>query len=137
MIRAISGGLGTAIRAALGTAVIGGRVYLSMAAQGAALPYVVLTPVGGGDENATPRDAMDVLWQTDVVADDGAEALGHAETIRAALHMTAGGSAEPVVLGYGWALQTILHETPVYWVEQVERRQYHHAVDTYRIIATK
>lgn len=133
--------LGSAVRAAVmtaaGTAVIGSRVYLGMAPQDAALPYVLMTDAGGGSENATPRDAFDLLWQIEVVDRDGANALTIAAALRSALHMTAGNAGELITLGGGWHLQTIVHETPGYWVEQVEKRQYHHAVDTYRIIGTK
>lgn len=137
MLRAISTGLRSAVIAAAGTATIGGRVYLALAPQDAALPYAVLTPVAGGSENRTPRDAFEMLWQVDVVATDGAAALAIAEDVRDALQMLAGGAAEPITLADGWKLQTVLHEAPVYWVEQVDKRQYCHAVDSYRIVGTK
>lgn len=115
---------------AISTAV-GTRVYYKLAAESATLPYILLNEVGGGRTNDTPRDAFDMLWQVDVVAADGVTANTIAGDVQDVLKWPDG--VTNLVLESPWKLADIQHEEPMYWIEQVERRQYHHAVDTFRI----
>lgn len=136
--------IATALRLALladGTisAAVGTRGYYRLAAESAALPYLVLADVAGGSTNETQRDAFEMLWQVDAVAADGMTALNLGDAARAALHDPDTGlpSAVSSNLPSPWTLALILHESAVYFVEQVERRQYHHCVHTFRIIGTQ
>lgn len=132
MLTEIATGIRTRLLAvsAISTAV-SARVYYGLAAEGAALPYIVLSDAGGGRTNDTPREAGDMFWQTDVVAADGAQAQALAAEVVSALHLTA------LDFGSNWDYLDVQHESPMYWVEHVEHRQYHHAVDTFRVRVTE
>lgn len=110
---------------------VGARVYYGLAAEGAALPYIVISDTGGGRTNDTPREAFDMFWQTDVVAGNAADARAIGALVVAALHRTA------LDFGSTWDTLDVQHESPVYWVEHVERRQYFHQVDTFRVRGTE
>lgn len=61
---------GTALVSALG----GTAIYHMQAPEGAALPYVVYSHAGGGDENLTPSRLINVVYNVRAYADDAKEA---------------------------------------------------------------
>lgn len=113
------------------SASVGARVYLENAGEDSALPYIVMSLVSGGSTNDTPRDALDEMWQIKAVADAGATALTLESAIRAALHDAA------ITYDAPWYHLDCQHESPFYFVEHADRRQYYHAGGTYRIRATE
>jgi len=132
MLTDIASGIRTRLLAVSAISIaVGTRVYYKRAGEGAAMPYIVIAEVAGGRANETPREAFDMFWQTDVVAAGGDQALTIAANIVAALHLT------QLDFGSTWDYLDVQHEEPVYWIEDVERRQYHHAVDTFRVRGTE
>jgi len=66
---------------------VGTRIYRGRAAQGATYPLITFQKVGGGDENRTPREAVDVLYLVQALSlDSPAAAETIAGHIHAALH---------------------------------------------------
>ncbi len=118
------------------TAVVGTRIYSTQAPGAALLPLIVYQITGGGSPNDSPRDALDLLVTVRVVAADAdgtggaATAKSAADLVRAALHNAA------LTLDSPWAAYDVQHETAFAYIENVDRRQYHHAGGVYRVRAT-
>lgn len=132
MIWAVAKAVRAAITGSAGiAALVSTRVYLEQAAEGATLPYIVMNGIGGGSTNETPRDALDLQIQVKAVAADGASATTLERLIFEALHRQALSYDSP------WRHLDCEHEGLFYFVENAERKQYHHAGGTYRIRASK
>jgi hypothetical protein len=69
------------------TALVSTRIYRGAAPQGATAPYVIYAVQAGGDENLTPADSINLLYQVRGVSKvSAAEAAQIGDAIRAALH---------------------------------------------------
>lgn len=118
------------------TALVGNRIYSTQAPAAAALPLVVYQLTGGGSPNDSPRDALDLIVTVRASATDtegvsgAATAKAAADVIRAALHNAA------LTLDTPWTAYDVQHESAFAYVENVDRRQIHHAGGTYRVRAT-
>lgn len=116
---------------ALVVAEVGTRVYAELPDASAALPYIVMDFVGGGDANLTPTDMIDVSVQVKCIATSAATAQTVQRLIRAALHHAA------LTMGDGWNAYAMTHADALYMVEQAEKTQFYHAGGTYRLRASK
>lgn len=109
------------------TSLVGQRIYTSLPAETAALPYLVQELAGGGDPSLAAGVDADLLWQVRAIALDGLTANQIARAVDGALHFAA------LTLDTGWHLASIRHDAPFYYVEHATQRQYHHAGWTFRI----
>ena len=73
---------GTALTSMLG----GTAIYHLQAPDGAALPYVVFSNAGGGDESLTPSRMTNTVWNVRAWADDAKEAWAIMDAVDALLH---------------------------------------------------
>ncbi len=118
------------------TGLVGVRIFSTQAPAAAALPLIVYQVTGGGSPNDSPRDALDLLVTVRATATDAdgvsgaATAKTAADLIRAALHNAA------LTLDTPWSAYDVQHETAFAYVENLDRRQYHHAGGVYRVRAT-
>jgi hypothetical protein len=118
------------------TNLVGARIYSTQAPAAAALPLIVYQLTGGGSANDSPRDALDLIVTIRATATD-AEGISGAATAKAAADLIrAGLHHAPLALDAPWTAYDLQHETAFAYVENVDRRQYHHAGGTYRIRAT-
>lgn len=69
-----------------GTALYANRVYPLQAPQDAALPYVIVTYVAGGDTNESPSRVVDMVYQITAWAADQPTARQIADALESALH---------------------------------------------------
>lgn len=118
---------GTALIAALG----GTAIYAVQAPAGAAMPYVVINIAGGGDENLSPRETINVVVAIKTVATNAGTAAAVADLIKARLH-DADGS---ITMTDSWAAWRCTHEAAIFYVENADRVQYWHAGGNYRLRA--
>lgn len=103
------------------------RIYNTLAAEGASLPYIVHQLVGGGDPSIAPGVVGDLMWQVKAISASPVTANLLASYCDAALHYA------NLTLLTGWNLSSIRHDAPFYFVEHENKRQYHHAGWTFRI----
>jgi hypothetical protein len=134
MLDAVLQGIVGLLNGAAGvTALVSTRVYFQQAPQEAALPYIIIDHVAGGDENITPRQSMDVMVQAKGVATTALAALQIGTAIRAALHL----QHASMDMGATWRPIDVQHESIISFTEQVEQRQYFHSGGTFRVRAAE
>ena len=106
--------INTGLIAALKAAAVPGaeRTYMGMAIGQPAYPYLVINHIAGGDDNFTPRDSRNEVWQILAVTDNPLTAAAAMEAIRGALHL------RPIVVA-GWLCLDVQHELPVYQSDEV------------------
>lgn len=102
-------------------------VYFAQAPLGAALPYVVYTIAGGGEENDSPLDSAAVTYYVKGVAKTAQVAGAIADGIRSALH------EQTLAIDAPWTVYRCQHEQVLMYPENVERDQYWHSGGSYRI----
>ena len=126
---------GVRAQLAAGTALMaeleGTPIYYKQAPTGATLPYIIYQLAGGGDDNITPRNTLDVLMDVKALAATSTQAAQIADLIRDTLHDA------DLTLDGGWAAYRCQHTQAFDYVENVERAQIWHAGGTYRIRASK
>jgi len=83
---------------------VGSKVYYGQAPAGTALPYVIFAPVGGGEENLTPRRMISQVWRVEAVAATKAASVSIDSAISAALH-------EREITIVGWSNWSLRRET--------------------------
>lgn len=102
----------------------GESIWDTQAPLGQDYPYILFQYIGGGDENLTPVDTRNELWQVKAVSDDHDQAETLAEAIRAALHRQA-----LTLTGHLWTTQI-----ESFWrVETAFGAQIYHAGGLFRI----
>jgi hypothetical protein len=130
MLKGVYGHLaaGTALTTALG----GTAIYSVKAPESASVPYVLISLAAGGDDNTSPRNTADVRFTVKAVAGSLLTALQLAGHVRDRLH-----EADPTLDG-GWAAYRCQAAGGAFlFDEQVERTQFWHCGDTYRIRAVE
>jgi len=76
-----------AANTALTAVVPASRIYRGAAPQGATLPYLVIVLQAGGDDNLTPVDSVDLLYQVRSVSEVSVDEAGDIdELVRPVLH---------------------------------------------------
>lgn len=87
----------------------GNRVYLRMAPAGAALPYCVITPTGGGDDNARAgKKTANIVLQVTCWGEDSEECFTGAAQIDGALDDQGEQEGNTVTAALnGWHITTI------------------------------
>ncbi len=102
----------------------GAAIFDTQAPLGQSYAYILVQYIGGGDENLTPVDTRNELWQVKAVTDSHTQAHTLAAAIRGALHR------QPLSLtGHLWTTQL----ESVWMVEQVARKSIYHAGGLFRI----
>ena len=106
-------------------------IYYAQAPANAALPYVVYSIAGGGDDHLTPQASVDVRYTIKGVAKTAQTAGAIAGALRTALH-----EVEPST-GSPWTIYRCQADGMFMYPENDAKEQFWHAGDTYRIRATK
>lgn len=102
-------------------------VYYGQAPLNAALPYVVYSIAGGGEDNDSPLDSADISYTIKGVAETAQVAGSIADSIRSALH------EQTIAIDAPWTVYRCQHGEVFMYVENTERKQYHHAGANYRL----
>lgn len=110
---------------------IGTRVFADLAPVSATFPLVLLAFSSGGDDNETDLESVDVLYAVQAIATAAESANTLAEAIRTALHR-----ADLTISG-GWNSVRCEVQSPIRYVEQVDRKQYWHRGYIVRVQASK
>lgn len=109
------------------TALGGTAIYENIAPQGTNLPYVIFGWAGGGDENLTPSEMVNELWDVKAVA----STLATAKTIAALIHSTLHGATLTVS---GWTNFLTRGEGAIRFAEMDgSGNQVRHLGKTYRV----
>lgn len=110
-------------------AIVGTRVYDTLAPEGSAFPCVVFSYQGGHDvhTNGPGRVMVSALYQVKVIGKDGAfsELTSAAERIDELLHARHGSNTD----GLAWAVR----EQPIKYMETDSGVRYYHLGGLYRI----
>lgn len=112
------------------TTLLGGnaKIYNKIAPQGTALPYVIFQWQGGGDENVTPRDSVNVVYTVKALGTTLVVVDNIDEQIKLALH-------EQTLTVTGWTNYRTQREEAVDLVETEETGQIvYHRGAMYRIM---
>ncbi len=102
-------------------------IFVEVAPQGAVLPYIIITPAGGGSDNDTPTDSADVLYYIKGVAETALTAGAVAEAIYNALHESTPTIDSP------WSIYRCQHVNLISYTEPVDRKVFRHMGGSYRI----
>lgn len=104
------------------TALVGSHIYNGFVPAGVTAKTVMVLAVNsGGLENITPQRSFDMRYVVKCVAENGRVAANGATLIRDALH-----NAEPGTID-GWFMMRVDVTTYVEFVEQEDKRQWHHS----------
>lgn len=130
------GVVGQAIRAKLTansavTALVGQRIYNTLAPADATYPYVEIIFSAGGHTNVSGRDPVDVSMTVKAVGNNPATAASVDSAVLAALHEANLGSVG------GWSWYRCQAVTIVGYQEAVEREIVYHIGAVYRIRGAK
>lgn len=129
----ISQGIQTALatNAALITLLGGGTlIYQNIAPQKATTPYIVYFISGGGEENSSPKDAVDEFYTVyGVTSNEAALAGSISDEIRNSLHEA------DLTFGGNWKTIKISREQKLFLTEHAEKRTLYSAGGIYRVRA--
>jgi hypothetical protein len=118
---------GTALTALLG----GTKIYNGLAPQGTVTPYVVFSQLSGIEENLTPTDSENLVYQVKGISSAGMAAAGSiADAINVLLH-------EQLLTVTGWGCFWCTRERHIRYEEAESGERVAHAGATYRIRLTK
>lgn len=106
-------------------------IYFGQAPTGSALSYVVYSIAGGGDDHLTPTDSVDVRYIIKGVAKTALAAGAIAGALRTALHEVEPTADSP------WVIYRCQADNVFIYPENVDREQFWHAGNIYRIRASK
>lgn len=106
-------------------------IYARQAPVGATMPYIVYTYAGGGEDNITPTPSGDMLWYIKAVAQDQTTSEAIAAAMRTALH------EQDLTLENGWTAYRCQAMDIIDMVENVDKVQYYHIGNAYRIRVTQ
>lgn len=106
-------------------------IFFGQAPAGTALPYVVYSIAGGGNDNLTPTESADVTYTIKGVAGTAQAAGGIAGAIHAALHEVEPSAESP------WVIYNCRADAVFMYPENVDQEQFWHAGHNYRIRASK
>lgn len=110
---------------------VGGRVYAVLAPYDAAMPFIVYQLTGGGTDNDTAADSLDVRYVVKVVGTDAQVAQLNAKRLRDLLHENNFAIDSP------YTVIRCQHVAFVNFAEVEERQSYWHAGGIYRIRISK
>jgi hypothetical protein len=106
-------------------------IFFGLAPVGTALPYIVYSIAGGGSDNDTPLDSVDLRYTIKAVTETAVATGALAGAIRTALHEAT------LTLDAPWSAYRCQHQTDIMYPENVDRLILWHGGGTYRIRASK
>ena len=106
-------------------------IFPGIASTGTAMPYIVFTFAGGGNENLDPYDTGDVMYYIKAVANSALVAAQIAAAIRAALH------EQTFAVDAPWSVYRCQEKDLINYVETEESTQFWHMGGSYRIRLSK
>ena len=108
---------------------VGGRVFDTQAPSGSAEPYVIFQITAGGDENDSPRRAVDVMVRVEAISSVQDTARKISSRIDALLH-----NQELTITG--WSNYATQNNRPVNLVDTVAGKQWYRKGAFYRLRAS-
>lgn len=106
-------------------------IFYGQAPTGAALPYIVYSIAGGGDDHLTPEQSVDVKYTIKGVAKTAQAAGAIAGAIRDSLHEVEPDADSP------WTIYRCQADAMILYPENRAKDQWWHAGNIYRIRATQ
>ena len=106
-------------------------IYAQQAPVGAVMPYIVFIHAAGGDDNLTPTDSGDLTYYIKAVSKDLATSEAIATAARSALH------EQDLTMDAPWEAYRCQAGAIINTVENVDKAQFYHVGNVYRIRVTQ
>ncbi len=108
------------------------KIYNQIASPGTALPYVIFSPVGGGDQNESPSDSANFVYMIKGVSATKLQAGAIRDAIRDRIHRV------KFTIGATWGMSGGgMAETMIGMMEVVDGTDYYHSGNNYRFHISK
>ncbi len=111
-----------------GTAMYGTRVYNMQAPEGVPPPFVVFTQIAGGNDNLTPNDSNDIVYQIMSVGATRAQAGSVNGFVQAAF-----GSVQYELNVTGYSNYALFRQQAITRIDNIGGTQFWRRGDNYRI----
>ncbi len=109
----------------------GTAIYRLIAPEQQSIPYIITWNAGGGEDNETPKDSVDLLLGVKIVTKSQTQAGTIMSEIRDSLHR------KDLTFGGNWKTLKVNEERPFMDVINAEGSNFIHAGATYRVRAVE